>query len=176
MDRQSFFILTMDFEIRPFPKKTTARVAPPRVARDLTRNTTTTNAVVKKAPPLHCSHVCHDCLPPKPVLKNESGTQTLVHVVDTNVDKTYEWNEWELRRKALQLANIRSRATHSTQTHHSHMRRDNATQTWLRRDAVSQSRRHGHSNVPKPHVFLDGLRGQTRSHVVKVDLTRPVDE
>ena len=31
------------------------------------------------------------------------GTQTEVHPIETNLVKTYEWNEWELRRKAIKL-------------------------------------------------------------------------
>lgn len=33
----------------------------------------------------------------------ESSTQTDIHPVETNIHKSYEWNEWELRRKALKL-------------------------------------------------------------------------
>ena len=31
------------------------------------------------------------------------GTQTDTHILESNIVKTYEWNEWELRRKALKL-------------------------------------------------------------------------
>jgi len=31
------------------------------------------------------------------------GTQTDTHILEHNIVKTYEWNEWELRRKALKL-------------------------------------------------------------------------
>lgn len=30
-------------------------------------------------------------------------TQTDTHILDYNIVKTYEWNEWELRRKALKM-------------------------------------------------------------------------
>ncbi|KAF6738277.1 UPF0704 protein C6orf165-like [Oryzias melastigma] len=68
--------------------------------------------------------------------KCDSGTQTDIHPIETNIDKSYEWNEWELRRKALQLVNLRKKVTHSSQTNQSHMRRENATQTWLQKDAA----------------------------------------
>ena len=42
--------------------------------------------------------------------------QTSLHVVEKRVDPSYEWNEWALRRRALDLANLRKKATHSTQT------------------------------------------------------------
>lgn len=37
------------------------------------------------------------------VAQCESGTQTDLHPVEKNIVKSYEWNEWELRRKATQL-------------------------------------------------------------------------
>jgi hypothetical protein len=30
-------------------------------------------------------------------------TQTDTHILDHNIVKSYEWNEWELRRKALKM-------------------------------------------------------------------------
>ena len=33
-------------------------------------------------------------------------TQTDTHILDHNIVKTYEWNEWELRRKALKMVVI----------------------------------------------------------------------
>ena len=32
------------------------------------------------------------------------GTQTPTHFVEKNIDKDYEWNEWALRRRALNMA------------------------------------------------------------------------
>lgn len=31
------------------------------------------------------------------------GTQTDTHILEYNIVKSYEWNEWELRRKALKM-------------------------------------------------------------------------
>lgn len=39
----------------------------------------------------------------KPTIKSESSTQTELHPVEKNIVKSYEWNEWELRREALRL-------------------------------------------------------------------------
>lgn len=33
------------------------------------------------------------------------GTQTDVHILEHNLVKDYEWNEWELRRKAIKMVN-----------------------------------------------------------------------
>ncbi|XP_068564404.1 cilia- and flagella-associated protein 206 [Cebidichthys violaceus] len=109
----------------------------------------------------------------KPVTRCESGTQTDVHPVETNIVKSYEWNEWELRRKAIKLADLRTKVTHSVQTDLSHMRRENVTQTWLPKNAACQSKRDGESSTAKPQVYLAGLRD---GRLVKTDLTRPVDE
>ena len=54
-----------------------------------------------------------------------------VHPIESNIDPDYEWNEWEMRRKAIKLANLRTRITHSVQTDGSNFRRNNATQVRL---------------------------------------------
>uniref|UniRef100_A0A3Q2QX06 Cilia- and flagella-associated protein 206 n=1 Tax=Fundulus heteroclitus TaxID=8078 RepID=A0A3Q2QX06_FUNHE len=111
-----------------------------------------------------------------PITKQEISVQTDTHPMDTHVDKSYEWNEWELRRKAIKLANLRKTVTHSVQTDMSHMRRDNVSQTWLPKDAACQSKRDSRSNIPKPQTYMSGLRGQRNAHTLKTNLTRPVDE
>eukprot|EP01137_Pigoraptor_chileana_P022075 Opistho-2@86567 len=65
------------------------------------------------------------------ITKSDGGTQTDTHIVESHIDKKYDWNEWELRRKALRLVNLRNKATHSMQTDSSHFRRDNETQVFL---------------------------------------------
>ncbi|KAM3603601.1 uncharacterized protein V6R79_025765 [Siganus canaliculatus] len=112
----------------------------------------------------------------KPVIKCDSGTQTDIHPVETNIVKSHEWNEWELRRKAIKLADLCKKATHSTQTDQSHMRRMNDTQTWPPKNATCQGKRDGESNVPRPQIYLTGLRGQRGRSVVKTNLTRSIDE
>lgn len=73
-------------------------------------------------------------------------------------------------------ANLGTKATHSTQTCLSSLRRENATQTWQQKDAASQCKREAESNVPRPQIYLTGLRGQRDAQVIKMDLTRSVDE
>jgi len=46
----------------------------------------------------------------KPVTKTDSGTQTDTHFHESNIVASYQWNEWELRRKALKLVRIPSTA------------------------------------------------------------------
>ncbi|KAM9778141.1 cilia- and flagella-associated protein 206 [Syngnathus typhle] len=113
---------------------------------------------------------------PLPVSKSESWTQTDLHVMATNIVKSYEWNEWELRRSAIKLADLRTKVTHSTQTHLSHMRRENDTQTWLPKQVGCQTKRDGQTGVPKPQIFLAGLRGCRGGRMEKVNLTRSINE
>ncbi|XP_061846571.1 cilia- and flagella-associated protein 206 [Colius striatus] len=110
--------------------------------------------------------------------KCDSSTQTDTHILPPTLVASYEWNEWELRRKAIRLANLRRKLTHSTQTDLSHMRRENSTQVYLPKDVCTQTKRDNSSNVPRPQVFLEGLRGGSSptTRVVKVDLTRAADE
>ena len=46
------------------------------------------------------------------------------------------------------------------------------------RNIETQTKRDGSSNVPKPSVFIAGLRGcdSTRTKMTKVDLTLDVDQ
>ncbi|NXA10316.1 CF206 protein, partial [Sapayoa aenigma] len=114
----------------------------------------------------------------KPTAKCDSSTQTDTHILPPTIVRSYEWNEWELRRKAIKLANLRRKLTHAMQTDLSHMKRENFTQVYLPKDVGTQTKRDNSSNVPKPQTFLKGLRGESSptTHMVKVDLTRAVDE
>ncbi|OWF55043.1 cilia- and flagella-associated protein 206-like [Mizuhopecten yessoensis] len=115
----------------------------------------------------------------KPVTKCDSGTQTDTHLLEANIVKSYEWNEWELRRKAIKLANLRTRITHSVQTNLSNMRRDTAIQVWPPKENTTQTKTDAYTNVPRPQVFLAGLRGggmTTSTQMEKVDLTIDVDQ
>ncbi len=41
----------------------------------------------------------------------DKDIQTPVHFIEKNFDPNYFWNEWELRKKAIQMANIRKNQT-----------------------------------------------------------------
>ena len=120
----------------------------------------------------------------KPQMKADFGTQTDTHFYENNIVKDYEWNEWELRRKALKLANLRRRLTKSVQTNTSNFRRENFTQVYLPKDQFIQTKRDNYSNVPQPKVYLSGIRGHRRhddgqflpANVKKIDLTVDIDE
>ena len=58
------------------------------------------------------------------------------------------------------------------------MRRENCSQVYPSKDVGTQSMREGSSRVPRPQIYIAGLRGgQTKTtYGVKVNLTRAVDE
>ncbi|NXH18943.1 CF206 protein, partial [Bucco capensis] len=114
----------------------------------------------------------------KATTKYDSSTQTDTHILPPTIVRSYEWNEWELRRKALKLANLRRRVTRAMQTDLSHLRRGNCTQVYLPKEVSTQTKHDNSSNVPRPQIFLQGLRGGSSptTHMVKVDLTRAIDE
>ncbi|XP_039709011.1 cilia- and flagella-associated protein 206 isoform X2 [Pteropus medius] len=114
----------------------------------------------------------------KPITKSETSTQTDTHILPPTIVRSYEWNEWELRRKAIKLANLHHKVTHSVQTNLSHMRRENSSQVYPAKDVGTQSLREGSTRVPRPQIYIAGLRGgQTKvTKGVKVNLTRAVDE
>ncbi|KAK4475302.1 hypothetical protein MN116_002370 [Schistosoma mekongi] len=91
--------------------------------------------------------------------KVDCGMQTVLHPIESYIDKNYQWNEWELRKNALKLANLRKKATTSVQTILSNWRRDNATQVYLMKDSSSATKEDSYTQVPKPSVFIHGLRG-----------------
>ncbi|XP_074046312.1 cilia- and flagella-associated protein 206 isoform X2 [Macrotis lagotis] len=114
----------------------------------------------------------------QPITRCESSTQTDTHIMQPTVETGYEWNEWELRRKAIKLANLRQKLTKSVQTNLSHMKRENSTQVYLLKTTGTQTKKEDGSRVPRPQIYITGLRGSPTAsqRAVKVNLTRAVDE
>lgn len=56
--------------------------------------------------------------------------QTVVHPIKQSIDRNYVWNEWELKKQALKLADLIKKKTVSTQTYLSHFRRENDSQIY----------------------------------------------
>eukprot|EP01063_Lacrimia_lanifica_P024680 TRINITY_DN32543_c0_g1_i1.p1 TRINITY_DN32543_c0_g1~~TRINITY_DN32543_c0_g1_i1.p1 ORF type:complete len:596 (+),score=240.73 TRINITY_DN32543_c0_g1_i1:122-1909(+) len=86
-------------------------------------------------------------------------------------DHNYQWNEWELRRLALKVADLRTKRTHHTQTVLSHTRRDNDTQTYLPKTQETQTAQSKATQPSKKVQYIKGLRGQPnqRVQVVKME-------
>lgn len=98
--------------------------------------------------------------------KRDASTETPVHFVKRHIDNNYHWNEWELRRRALKVANLQKCATSETQTDQSHFRRDNDSQVYLPKNNETQTMREKGTNPPQTVTFVAGLRGA-------VDPTQP---
>lgn len=41
----------------------------------------------------------------------DKSCDTPLHFIEKNIDSNYYWNEWDLRKKALQMADIRKKMT-----------------------------------------------------------------
>jgi hypothetical protein len=95
------------------------------------------------------------------VLKVDKATGTPTHFIERNIDPNYEWNEWALRRKALQVTTLRNCKTESTQTNRSHFRSEAETQVYLPKIAATQTGINKGINPIRRHNFITGLRGST---------------
>jgi hypothetical protein len=91
----------------------------------------------------------------------EIGVGTPLHFTETYVvDLNYHWNEWELRRRALRIVDLKQCVTHSTQTNTSHYRRENDSQVYLPREQGTQTKRNQGTNPPTVTTYIEGFRGK----------------
>nr|CAD7406555.1 unnamed protein product [Timema poppensis] len=131
-------------------------------------------------PPSDCISLLHIVrLPPRlpePLMKRDIEMQTELHPIPSYIDPNYTWNEWELKRKAIQLANICRSKTHSTQTNNSHKRASIGVQAQQPKDVGCQTKRDTSTNVPKLQNFIFGLRGRKENIQHVISLTRPTHE
>lgn len=100
-------------------------------------------------------------------VKAEATTQT--GHIPAFKDTHYVWDEWELRRLALQLASLRTKRTKSTQTALSHFRRDNDTQVFLPKEQSTQTLVDAATQPPRVVRYLAGLRGTESSQIRVVE-------
>ena len=115
------------------------------------------------------------------------ATQTPTHFPLTSAEsddvglQSLHWNEWEMRRRAIQMADLRNQSTHTTQTDKSHYRRDNSSQYTLptRHDdgameaKATQTRIDKSTNCERTVRYVAGLRTepQQHSHITNITLT-----
>jgi len=92
-------------------------------------------------------------------LTQDASTETPTHFVEKYIDVNYHWNEWELRRRALKISNLKKCLTTSQQTDDSHFRRDNDSQVYLPRQKGVQTKRDKGTNPPTKTSYVAGLRG-----------------
>eukprot|EP00667_Euglena_gracilis_P007537 EG_transcript_7617 len=102
------------------------------------------------------------------IQKQDADTQT--GQIDPYKDYKYQWNEWELRRLALKLADLRNKRTHSCQTDESHFKRDNEAQTYPKKQAGSQTLTEQSTQSKSTARYIAGLRGDPESKVKVVSI------
>ena len=116
-------------------------------------------------------------LPPPPPSKRAASTQTPVHFpVEEHGSSAaspmsaVHWNEWEMRRRALHMADLSSKRTHATQTHLSHFRRHNDAQYGL-----AQRSDEGAAQGVGTQTRVDAATNSERSVQLLAGLKRPSD-
>lgn len=77
----------------------------------------------------------------------EVEVQTELHPVPINKDEKYVWNLWDLRRKAIELADLRGKKTTSAQTAMTYHRLDIAQQHYESREMSLQTRENKENNT-----------------------------
>lgn len=90
----------------------------------------------------------------------DASTSTPTHFLESYIDINYHWNEWELRRRALKIANLTKCATTAQQTDLSHFRRDNDAQVYELRDKGTTTKKDTGTNPPIVTTYVTGLRGE----------------
>lgn len=100
----------------------------------------------------------HPLLAPPPMQKVDASTSTPTHFVEKNLDPNYDWNEWNLRRKALKIANLRHCKTVSCQTQLSQFRSEADTQVYLPAENSTQTGKERGTNPPRVTTYFAGLR------------------
>jgi hypothetical protein len=98
----------------------------------------------------------------KPSTKDAS-TGTPTHFQESNINPNYHWNEWELRRRVLKVANLKNCKTTSQQTDLSHFKRESETQIYLPKQKETQTRKDQGTNPPVKVTYIAGLRGKLPS-------------
>jgi hypothetical protein len=89
----------------------------------------------------------------------DKSVQTLVHLHEEGyIDKDYVWNEWDLKKKAIQLADIMRKKTVSCQTILSHHRRENETQLYPLKEQSVNTTVSKATNLSIPKAYISDLR------------------
>ena len=93
------------------------------------------------------------------------GCQTVDHIHEKGyIDPDYEWNEWDLKKKAIQLANIMKKKTVSCQTLLSHFRRENETQVYPMKDSEVNTTVNTGTNLSIPKSYAVGFRTNNKRY------------
>nr|CEL74760.1 TPA: UPF0704 protein C6orf165 homolog,uncharacterised [Toxoplasma gondii VEG] len=102
----------------------------------------------------------------------DAAVMTPVHFETLERDTSYHWNEWELRRRALKVADILNRTTRSSQTKSSHCRMEQETQVYPLKEKEQNTMKSKGTSTIRTKKYITGLRGKTntKAETVKVEL------
>ncbi|XP_055334695.1 cilia- and flagella-associated protein 206-like [Paramacrobiotus metropolitanus] len=127
--------------------------------------------------------VCHS---QESVFRTEQGInvdnsmQTVLHPIPSNIDKSYEWNIWSIRKKAYDVFRITQCSTHSSQTNFSAFKNECSMQTVMSpRNREIQTKVTTATAATRNIQFFSGLRGgpnafnKTHFHQLDLTLSRP---
>jgi hypothetical protein len=101
---------------------------------------------------------------------NEIACETPTHFVESYIDPKYNWNEWQMRKQALTLYNLKDKRTRSQQTDLSHFRRENESQHYAPKASATQTRYDTGTSVPIVKKYVTGLRGHPHDKAGVVNL------
>ncbi|XP_033608369.1 cilia- and flagella-associated protein 206 [Cryptotermes secundus] len=91
---------------------------------------------------------------PEPIIKRNSEIQTEVHPTPSHIDPTYRWNEWDLKRDAIKLANILKCKTKSVQTEPSYQKMTIGLQAKPSKSQEVQTIQDRKFNIPELQMFI----------------------
>lgn len=103
--------------------------------------------------------------------KGTTATQTEEEREPAPPGEKYEWNQWELRREAIKLANLTSKITRSTQTTQSVFRTEKTSQVYVARDQSTMTAVDKGTNVARVQIHQTGIRGAPTCSLAVVALT-----
>lgn len=90
----------------------------------------------------------------------DAQVQTPLHFTEFNIDHSYYWNEWDYRRQAIKMVNIRNKETVGCQTAISLFKVNNNTQVWPPVDATTMTGVEDGNNPIWPKNYMVGLRNK----------------
>jgi hypothetical protein len=101
----------------------------------------------------------------------DAGCETVLHPIESYIDRTYHWNEWELMKRKKILKGLENKRTRSGQTDVSHFRRESQAQTVDRKEKNEQTRVESGAAMPRTVRYIAGLRGDSQTSAKVVTLT-----
>ncbi len=127
--------------------------------------------------PMYCKFATYSLHQTSNRSRAECEMQTESTVADGGgfIDPKYEFSQWKLRRRALRIADLRNKATHSSQTEKSHFRRESETQVYVPKNQTTQTAKDNGQNPIKKLRYIKGLRGDPNSQMTVVNMELEID-